>query len=92
MLCDFKALWVIWDSKMQAYVFISSMSSYLDCLWHNLCGFPCVCFLGLDSCIIASESCVLWLGCILLFKLFLLCVICGLTMMVIGIDVGAHNK
>jgi hypothetical protein len=54
--------------------------------------FPYVCFLSLDSYIIASESYVLWFGCIILFKVFLLCVICGLTMMIIGIDIRVHNK
>ncbi len=89
---DIISCYVISNHKTQAYVFINVYEVLFKLFVTQFMWFPYVCFLSLDSCIIASESYVLWFGCIILFKVFLLCVICGLTMMIIGIDIRVHNK
>jgi hypothetical protein len=86
----FQSVLVIWDSKTQAYVFIS-VYEFLFRLFATqfMCFSLCV-FFGLGFLYYCKwVICfVVWMYSIV--QSILLCVICGL--MVIGIDIGVHNK
>jgi hypothetical protein len=64
---------------------------YASCLWHGSCGFPCV-FIGCGFTFVTCESYILVWMCCTIQDIYVLCVVCVLTTIDVGANIGAHNS